>query len=68
MCRQRVLPENRRYNPAGEYTDSNGDLRYYEDETDNYTQNHYHLFYTHLFNGQVSLNTGLHLTSGIGLL
>ena len=61
-----VLPENRRYNPAGEYTDANGDLRYYEDETDNYTQNHYHLFYTHLFTGHVSLNTGLHLTSGMG--
>jgi len=61
-----VLPDNRRYNPAGEYTDSNGDLRYYEDETDNYTQNHYNLFYTHLFGGQVSLNTGIHLTVGSG--
>ena len=61
-----VLPENRRYNPAGEYTDANGDLRYYENETDNYTQNHYNLFYTHLFSGQVSLNTGLHLTTGSG--
>jgi iron complex outermembrane receptor protein len=61
-----VLPENRRYNPAGEYTDANGVLRYYENETDNYTQTHYNLFYTHLFSGQVSLNTGLHLTVGSG--
>lgn len=61
-----ILPVNRRYNPAGEYTDSNGDLRYYENETDNYNQNHYQLFYTHLFPGQVSLNTGLHLTTGSG--
>jgi iron complex outermembrane receptor protein len=61
-----VLPENRRYNPAGEYTDADGVLRYYENETDNYTQNHYNLFYTHLFSGQVSLNTGLHLTAGSG--
>lgn len=61
-----VLPENRRYNPAGEYTDSDGVTRYYEDETDVYTQNHYHLFHTHLFPGRVSLNTGLHLTTGLG--
>ena len=61
-----VLPENRRYNPAGEYVDASGVTRYYEDETDVYTQNHYHLFYTHLFPGRVSLNTGLHLTTGRG--
>jgi iron complex outermembrane receptor protein len=61
-----MLPENRRYNPAGEYTDSEGVVHYYEDETDNYSQNHYHLHYTHLFEGQVSLNTGLHLTTGKG--
>lgn len=61
-----VLPENRRYNPAGEYADANGLTRYYEDETDVYSQNHYHLFYTHLFPGHVTLNTGLHLTAGKG--
>ncbi|MGE5350000.1 MAG: TonB-dependent receptor, partial [Actinomycetota bacterium] len=61
-----VLPENRRYNPAGEYADNDGVTRYYEDETDVYTQNHYHLFHTHLFPGRVSLNTGLHLTTGLG--
>ncbi len=61
-----ILPVNRRYNPAGEYVDADGVTRYYEDETDVYTQNHYHLFYTHLFPGKVSLNTGLHLTTGLG--
>ncbi|MGB8359186.1 MAG: TonB-dependent receptor plug domain-containing protein, partial [Bacteroidales bacterium] len=61
-----ILHENRRYNPAGEYTDSNGDLRYYENETDNYMQKHYHLFYTHIFPGQLSLNTGIHLSTGKG--
>ncbi len=61
-----VLPESRRYNPAGEYVDANGVTRYYEDETDVYSQNHYHLFHTHLFTGHVSLNTGLHLTTGKG--
>lgn len=61
-----ILPLNRRYNPSGEYTDSNGRLQYYDDETDNYKQTHYHLFYTHLFKGHLSLNTGLHLTKGKG--
>ncbi len=61
-----IMPVNRRYNPAGEYIDSDGVTRYYEDETDVYTQNHYHLFHTHLFPGKVSLNTGLHLTTGLG--
>jgi len=61
-----VLPDNRRYNPAGEYVDAEGVTRYYEDETDVYTQNHYHLFHTHTFAGRVSLNTGLHLTTGTG--
>jgi iron complex outermembrane receptor protein len=61
-----ILPVNRKYNPAGEYTDSNGMTRYYEDETDVYTQNHYHLFHTHLFPGKVLMNTGIHLTTGLG--
>ena len=61
-----ILPDNRRYNPAGEYTDNDGVTRYYEDETDVYAQNHYHIFHTHLFPGRVSLNTGLHLTTGRG--
>jgi iron complex outermembrane receptor protein len=61
-----VLPVNRQYNPAGEYTDNEGVKRYYEDETDVYSQNHYHLSYTHIFPGHVSLSTGLHLTTGKG--
>lgn len=61
-----ILPVNRRYNPAGEYTDANGIVRYYNDETDNYLQSHYNLFFTHLFSGHMSLNTGLHLTTGKG--
>jgi len=61
-----MLQENRRYNPAGEYTDSDGVTHYYEDETDVYSQNHYHLFYTHIFPAHVSLNAGLHLTTGKG--
>lgn len=60
------LKVNRRFNPAGIYTDSEGNIRYYDDETDNYLQDHYHLFYTHKFSQALSLNTGFHYTYGAG--
>ncbi|MCU0377591.1 MAG: TonB-dependent receptor [Bacteroidales bacterium] len=63
---QEMLSVNRRYNPAGEYTDSDGEVQYYDDETDNYKQNHYHLSYTHLFSSMLALNAALHLTTGLG--
>ena len=63
---QELLTVNRRYNPAGEYTDTEGKVQYYEDETDNYGQNHYHLFNTHMFSSNLILNTGLHYTTGAG--
>ncbi len=63
---QDSLDVHRRFNPAGVYEDNDGNIHYYADETDNYTQNHYHLFYTHKFTQKMSLNTGLHLTKGSG--
>ncbi|KAA8479202.1 TonB-dependent receptor [Arcticibacter tournemirensis] len=50
-----ILDTNRRYN---EFT--------YEDQTDNYQQDHYQLLYTHTFNDKLSLNTALHYTYGRG--
>ncbi len=38
----------------------------YEDQTDNYTQDHYQLFYTHSFSNKLSFNTALHYTYGRG--
>lgn len=38
----------------------------YEDETDNYQQDHYQFFYTLEVNPQLSLNTALHYTRGRG--
>lgn len=61
-----TLPVNRRFNPAGIYEDAGGKIRYYEDETDNYLQNHYHLFYTRSVTGKLTLNAGLHFTDGSG--
>jgi iron complex outermembrane receptor protein len=61
-----MLSVNRRYNPAGEYTDQKGNKRYYENETDNYIQNHYQLIYSLKLNNKLNVNTALHYTKGEG--
>jgi len=61
-----ILPVNRKYNPAGEYTDENNVVQYYDNESDNYNQNHYQLFYGLKLNNSLSLSTAFHYTSGEG--
>ncbi len=61
-----ILEVNRQYNPAGEYTDEYGIVRYYDNETDNYTQNHYQLIYSRRMNDYLSLHSALHYTFGKG--
>ncbi len=58
--------ENRRYNPAGEYTDEFGNKQYYKDQTDNYFQDHYQVFYSSQLNPFTNFNLGLHYTAGEG--
>ena len=38
--------KDRRFNTAGMYTDAHGNVRYYDNETDNYMQNHLQFNYT----------------------
>jgi iron complex outermembrane receptor protein len=40
----------------------------YQDETDNYRQDHYQLFINHQLNNKITLNTGLFFDPGKGLL
>jgi iron complex outermembrane receptor protein len=61
-----MIAVNRRYNPAGEYTDENGTTQYYGNESDNYVQNHYQLIYSLKLNNYLSLHTALHYTKGKG--
>ncbi|WP_421918326.1 TonB-dependent receptor [Marinifilum sp.] len=58
--------EDRRYNPAGEYTDKDGVTRYYDNQTDNYKQTHYQLFYSQELTANLNLNAALHYTKGKG--
>ena len=57
---------DRRYNPAGEYYDQFGNTHYYDNETDNYTQHHLQLNYTHSFSEKLAWSTTLNYTRGDG--
>ena len=59
---ERYLKTNRRYNSAGQ--DRPGGP--YDNETDNYTQTHYQLFYNHEFNSYWKANVAVFLTRGAG--
>jgi iron complex outermembrane receptor protein len=56
------LDSGRTYNPAG--TEKPGAP--YSNETDNYTQTHYQLFYNHKINAALSYNVAAFLTRGKG--
>lgn len=56
----------RRYNPCGKYTDSNGNTAFYDDQTDNYIQHHFHLILTRSLTEDLSLNAALHYTTDDG--
>jgi iron complex outermembrane receptor protein len=57
---------SRTYNPAGEYTDEDGNVQYYSNQTDNYKQTHYQLFYSLGLLPNLNLNAALHYTQGSG--
>lgn len=63
---QEMLETNRRYNPAGIYTDEYGNEQYYEDQTDNYKQTHAQLFYSMAASERFHFTAALHYTRGDG--
>jgi iron complex outermembrane receptor protein len=58
--------KDRRYNPAGEYHDALGNVRYYDNETDNYTQHHLQLNYTRMLGERLLWTSTFHWTNGDG--
>jgi iron complex outermembrane receptor protein len=60
-----MLAKNRRYNNCGEYKE-NGVTKFYDNQTDNYWQHHYHLLANHQFDKHFNLNVTLHYTDGKG--
>ncbi|MGK4566219.1 TonB-dependent receptor [Flavobacterium sp. 3HN19-14] len=61
-----TLESDRTFNPSGMYTDANGDVRFYDNETDNYRQDHYQLHLNQNFSENWNLNFALHYTKGKG--
>jgi iron complex outermembrane receptor protein len=61
-----TLATDRTFNPAGIYTDSNGNVRFYDNEVDNYAQDHYQLLWNQRFNNKWRSNISLNYTYGRG--
>lgn len=59
------LNRDPRYNPSGQYH-MDGKILYYPNETDNYWQQHYQLYLSHLFNDQWSIKAVVNYTHGNG--
>ncbi|WP_433765286.1 TonB-dependent receptor [Flavobacterium ginsenosidimutans] len=61
-----TLSANRTFNSAGMYTDEAGNVRFYDNETDNYKQDHYQLHWSESISDKWSTNFALHYTKGKG--
>jgi len=60
------LNSDRTYNSAGKYKDEAGNVHLYDNETDNYKQNHYQLHWSESISDQWSSNLAVHYTKGQG--
>ena len=61
-----TLNNNRTFNSAGIYTDEFGQTRFYDNETDNYQQDHYQLHWNEKFSEKWNTNLAFHYTKGKG--
>lgn len=61
-----TLESDRTFNPSGIYTDENGNTRFYDNEVDNYKQNHAQFLWNQKLNGYWNTNLALHYTRGRG--
>ncbi len=60
------LNTNRTFNPAGMYFDADGNIQFYDNETDNYQQDHYQLHFSHAIHRGLIASGALHYTYGRG--
>lgn len=61
-----TMQTNRRFNWAGAIFEDDGSIRYYDNQTDNYIQNHYQLHLSRRLTQFLSLNLAGHYTHGSG--
>ena len=60
------LENDRTFNTAGMYFDEDGNMQFYDNEVDNYSQDHYQLHWNQKYNNRWSTNVGLNYTYGRG--
>ncbi|WP_299366076.1 TonB-dependent receptor [Winogradskyella sp.] len=60
------LEEDRTFNPSGQFTDEDGNIQFYDNEVDNYSQDHYQLHWNQSYNNNWSTTIGLNYTYGRG--
>jgi len=60
------IEENRTFNVSGAYFDNAGNLQFYENEVDNYKQDHFQLHWSERINENWRTNIALHYTKGRG--
>lgn len=61
-----TLERDRTFNPSGQFTDENGDTQFYDNEVDNYKQDHAQLLWNEQISDYWSTNIALHYTRGRG--
>ncbi|RLD29048.1 MAG: TonB-dependent receptor [Bacteroidetes bacterium] len=61
-----TLKTNRTFNSSGIYTDEEGNIQFYDNEVDNYKQDHYQLHFNERINNKWSTNLSLNYTFGRG--
>ena len=66
LVRRDPLNYTRTYNEMGQYIDDDGNVQFYDNQTDNYIQTHYQLHATHQFSPSLYMNAALHYTAGKG--
>lgn len=60
------LENDRTFNPSGMYTDLNGNIQFYDNEVDNYNQDHYQVLWNQKYDRNWSSNLSLNYTRGLG--
>jgi iron complex outermembrane receptor protein len=60
------LKDDRTFNVAGMYFDENVNMKFYDNEVDNYQQDHYQLHWNERWNDYWSSNLAVHYTKGKG--
>ncbi|GEP49684.1 TonB-dependent receptor [Flavobacterium noncentrifugens] len=60
------LEYDRTYNVSGQYTDDDKNVHFYDNETDNYQQDHYQLHWNQRISEHWNTNLALHYTKGKG--